>query len=123
MERGLLTVTKARPCSYYARACKSSLHRGIFEFQPFNVIKKWYMFLWGKNPTECVSWKNRNVVGQAAETGNLCAPCWVPAFLDSCARMAVGTVASRSGGDREPAPTAVFLRSWGPYSLSVDPDS
>lgn len=55
MERGLLTVTKARPCSYYARACKSSLHRGIFEFQPFNVIKKWYMFLWGKNQTECVS--------------------------------------------------------------------
>lgn len=48
MERGLLTVTKARPCSYYARARKSSLHRGMFEFQPFNVIKKWYMFLRGK---------------------------------------------------------------------------
>lgn len=58
-------------------------------------------------------------VGQAAETGNLCTRGRVPTFLISGAEMAVGSAVTHSEGDREPAPTPIFLQSWGPHSPSV----
>lgn len=55
--------------------------------------------------------------GQAAETGNMFAPCWVPAFISSGTGMAAGPATSRFEGGWEPASALIFLNQWGAHSV------